>query len=102
MQDALLRALTDIRGGKALSNSLRAADLTTPVAERLIRVGEQSGEVAAMITRSAEFCDEELDRAIDTLMRVVEPVLMLVVGGIVGTVIFLLYMPIFQLAGSVG
>lgn len=101
MQVALLRALDDIRAGKALSSALPAANLTTPVAERLIRVGEQSGEIAAMITRSAEFCDEELDRAIDTLMRVVEPVLMLVVGGIVGTVIFLLYMPIFQLAGSV-
>lgn len=102
MQPSLARALDDIRAGKALSSALPAADLTTPVAERLIRVGEQSGEMAAMVTRSAEFCDEELDRAIDTLMRVVEPVLMLVVGGIVGTVIFLLYMPIFQLAGSVG
>lgn len=102
MQGALTQALDDIRAGKAFSAALPAAGLTTPVAERLIRVGEQSGELAGMITRSAEFCDEELDRAIDTLMRVVEPVLMLVVGGIVGTVIFLLYMPIFQLAGSVG
>ena len=102
MQRSLSQALEDIYAGKSLSVALPAANLTTPVAERLIRVGEQSGEVAAMVTRSAEFCDEELDRAIDTLMRVVEPVLMLVVGGIVGTVIFLLYMPIFQLAGSVG
>jgi general secretion pathway protein F len=102
MQAALAQALDEIRAGKSLSGALPAANLTTPVAERLIRVGEQSGELAGMVTRSAEFCDEELDRAIDTLMRVVEPVLMLVVGGIVGTIIFLLYMPIFQLAGSVG
>lgn len=102
MQAALAQALDEIRAGKALSSALPAANLTTPVAERLIRVGEQSGELPGMVTRSAEFCDEELDRAIDTLMRVVEPVLMLVVGGVVGTVIFLLYMPIFQLAGSVG
>ncbi|SAK47281.1 type II secretion system F family protein [Caballeronia ptereochthonis] len=102
MQAALSQALDDIRAGKSLSAALPAANLTTPVAERLIRVGEQSGELPGMVTRSAEFCDEELDRAIDTLMRVVEPVLMLLVGGIVGTIIFLLYMPIFQLAGSVG
>jgi general secretion pathway protein F len=102
MQAALTQAVDAIRAGQSLSSALPSAELTTPVAERLIRVGEQSGELPAMITRSAEFCDEELDRAIDTLMRVVEPVLMLVVGGIVGTVIFLLYMPIFQLAGSVG
>ncbi|NYI00746.1 type II secretion system F family protein [Cupriavidus plantarum] len=102
MRPSLARALEDIRAGKSLSAALPAAGLTTPVAERLIRVGEQSGELPKMVTRSAEFCDEELDRAIDTLMRVFEPVLMLVVGGIVGTVIFLLYMPIFQLAGSVG
>ncbi|MFC3816163.1 type II secretion system F family protein [Lysobacter sp. GCM10012299] len=102
MQPSLSQALGDISAGKALSTALPAAQLTTPVAERLIRVGEQSGEVAAMVTRSAEFCDDELDRAIDTLMRMVEPVLMLVVGAIVGTIVFLLYMPIFQLAGSVG
>jgi len=102
MQAALARALDDIRAGKPLSGALPAANLTTPVAERLIRVGEQSGEVPGMVTRSAEFCDEELDRAIDTLMRVIEPVLMLVVGGVIGTIIFLLYMPIFQLAGAVG
>jgi general secretion pathway protein F len=102
MQAALAQALDAIRAGQSLSTALPSAELSTPVAERLIRVGEQSGELPAMITRSAEFCDEELDRAIDTLMRVIEPVLMLVVGGIVGTVIFLLYMPIFQLAGSVG
>ncbi len=102
LQTALALALDDIRAGKPLSGALPAANLTRPVTERLIRVGEQSGELAGMVTRSAEFCDEELDRAIDTLMRVVEPVLMLVVGGIVGTIIFLLYMPIFQLAGAVG
>jgi general secretion pathway protein F len=102
LQAALVQALDEIRAGKPLSGALPAAKLTTPVAERLIRVGEQSGELAGMVTRSAEFCDEELDRAIDTLMRIVEPVLMLVVGGIVGTIIFLLYMPIFQLAGAVG
>ncbi|MDR5853884.1 type II secretion system F family protein [Caballeronia sp. LZ062] len=102
LQSALSEALGEIRAGKPLSGALPAANLTTPVAERLIRVGEQSGELADMVTRSAEFCDEELDRAIDTLMRVVEPVLMLAVGGIVGTIIFLLYMPIFQLAGAVG
>ncbi|WP_250533345.1 type II secretion system F family protein [Caballeronia sp. AZ10_KS36] len=102
LRSALSEALDEIRAGKPLSGALPAANLTTPVAERLIRVGEQSGELADMVTRSAEFCDEELDRAIDTLMRIVEPVLMLAVGGIVGTIIFLLYMPIFQLAGAVG
>jgi general secretion pathway protein F len=102
MQSALGDALDEIRAGKPVSNALPGANLTTPVAERLIRVGEQSGELAGMVTRSAEFCDEELDRAIDMLMRVVEPVLMLVVGGVIGTIIFLLYMPIFQLAGAVG
>ncbi|MDR0182589.1 type II secretion system F family protein [Lysobacter arvi] len=102
MQPALAHVLDDIQTGHSLSSALPAAKLTTPVAERLIRVGEQSGELPAMITRSAEFCDEELDRAIDTLMRIVEPLLMLVVGAIVGTIVFLLYMPIFQMAGSIG
>lgn len=102
LRASLNQALESIKAGQSLSTALPAANLTTPVAERLIRVGEQSGDLAGMITRAAEFCDEELDRAIDTLMRMVEPVIMLFVGAMVGTIVFLLYMPIFQLAGSVG
>lgn len=101
MRAALKLALIEIRAGQALSNVLPRFGLTTPVAERLLRVGEQSGELAAMNERIALFCDEELDRAIDLFTRLFEPLLMLGIGILIGTIVFLLYMPIFELAGSV-
>ncbi|UZE28696.1 type II secretion system F family protein [Pseudomonas asplenii] len=100
-QGDLNRSLSDIRAGQPLSATLTRHRLTTPVAERLLRVGEQSGELAAMCERIAQFHDEALERAIELFSKVFEPLLMLVVGGLIGLIVFLLYMPIFELAGSI-
>ncbi|AOY00209.1 type II secretion system F family protein [Jeongeupia sp. USM3] len=101
MRLALGRAIVDIRAGQGLSATLPRYQLTTPVSERLLRVGEQSGELATMCERSAQFCDEELDRGIEMFTKLFEPILMLFIGVMIGTIVFLLYMPIFELAGSV-
>ena len=100
-QGDLERTLADIRAGQPLSSTLARHHLTTPVAERLLRVGEQSGELASMCERIAQFHDEALERAIELFSKVFEPLLMLVVGGLIGLIVFLLYMPIFELAGSI-
>ncbi|MDR3427088.1 MULTISPECIES: type II secretion system F family protein [Silvimonas] len=100
MRLALTQAIVDIKSGQSLSSTLPRYGLTTPVAERLLRVGEQSGELATMSERAAQFCDEELDRAIEMFTRLFEPILMLLIGVMIGSIVFLLYMPIFQLAGS--
>ncbi|TAM03566.1 MAG: type II secretion system F family protein [Paraburkholderia sp.] len=95
-------ALVELRAGRTVSAVLAQHALTTPVAERLLRVGEQSGDLGGMCEHIAQFHDSALDRAIEMASKVFEPVLMLVVGGIVGAVVVLLYMPIFELAGSIG
>ncbi|MBE9610397.1 type II secretion system F family protein [Chitinilyticum piscinae] len=100
MKLALNQAITDIKTGQSVSATLPRYGLTTPVSERLLRVGEQSGELATMSERAAQFCDEELDRAIEMFTRLFEPLLMLVIGVLIGTIVFLLYMPIFELAGN--
>ncbi|MBM5573669.1 type II secretion system F family protein [Deefgea sp. CFH1-16] len=100
MRFALSQAIIDIKSGQQLSNTLPKYQLTTPVSERLLRVGEQSGELATMIERAAQFCDEELDRAIEMFTRLFEPILMLLIGVLIGGIVFLLYMPIFELAGN--
>jgi general secretion pathway protein F len=101
-QARLRQALLGVEQGRALAASLDASQLTTAVAARLLRVGERSGDLAGMCERIAQFHDEALERAIDTFSKVFEPMLMLAVGGIVGAVVFLLYMPIFELAGNIG
>lgn len=102
LRPGLEEAIEVVKSGQPLSLALHRTQLTTPVADRLLRVGERSGDLGRMMTHAAEFSDEELDRALDALMKLVEPVLMLIVGGLIGVIVFLLYMPIFELAGSIG
>ncbi|HBU6131301.1 type II secretion system F family protein [Enterobacter sp. 168J2] len=94
------QVIRDVAAGESLSRMLEAQRMTTPVASRLLQVGERSGELPAMCERIAAFYDESLERAIETCSKIFEPILMMVVGGIVGLVVFLLYMPIFELAGG--
>ena len=97
---ASVGALAQIRAGMPMSDAFLAHGLTTAVAVRLLRVAERGGGIDAMCERIAQFHDASLARALDTFSRVFEPVLMLIVGGVIGLVVFLLYMPIFELAGS--
>jgi len=96
-----LRAVRQaIDQGQPLSQALRDHGLSGAVADSLIRVGERSGQMAEMLERTARFHDEDFSRWVDWASRLLEPVLMTVIGLIVGTVVVLMYMPIFDLAGS--
>jgi general secretion pathway protein F len=64
-------------------------------------VGERSGKIGDMMERIAAFYDEELSRWIDWFTRLFEPLLMLFIGLVIGVVVLLLYMPIFELAGNI-
>lgn len=100
LRQRLVAATRDIREGKSISHGLEQAGLTTPVALRMLRVGEKSGRMGAMMESIAAFYDEELARAVDWLTRLVEPILMVLIGLLVGSIVVVLYMPIFDLAGT--
>ena len=89
-----------IREGASISTAMEAAGLATPVALRLLRVGEKSGEMAEMMDRIAAFHDEELARWVDLVTRLFEPLLMAILGLVIGVIVVLMYLPIFELAGS--
>lgn len=100
MKKSARNARARIAEGAPISTTLEQFGLITVVAMRMIRVGEQSGQLGEMMIRSAQFMDGDISRWIDRFSRVFEPVLMTVIGLIVGLVVVLLYMPIFDLAGS--
>ena len=100
LRGALREAGAAIRIGDRLSAAFDRAGLITPVGMRMLRVGEESGRQGEMMTRAAKFHDEETSRWIDRFSRVVEPALMVSIGLIIGVIVVLLYMPIFDLAGS--
>ncbi|HEY0905636.1 MAG TPA: type II secretion system F family protein, partial [Methylophilus sp.] len=90
-----------ISQGQPLSQAFQANGMTTPIGERMLLVGERGGNVAQMMDRIASFYDEELARWIDWFTRLFEPLLMLFIGLVIGVVVLLLYMPIFELAGQI-
>ncbi len=101
LRTALTNATADVRSGARLSASLDQHGLCTPVSLRMVRVGERSGELGAMLERAAAFYDEELVRLAELVTRVINPLLMLVMGVVIGSVVVLMYLPIFQLAEQV-
>ena len=94
-------AMEAMRRGETISASFAHGELTTPVAARLLRVGEKSGRMGEMMERIAIFHDEEMARWVDWFIRLFEPLLMVFIGLTIGLIVVLLYMPIFDLAGSI-
>ena len=89
-----------IREGQSISVALHGEELTTPVALRMLRVGERTGRMGEMMERIAAFHEEELSRWVERFTRTFEPLLMAVIGVVIGGVVVLMYFPIFELAGS--
>lgn len=99
-RDALASARHRIAEGGSFSESFEQAGLTTPIALRMLRVGERSGQLGLMLTRAALFYDAETTLWIEKFSKTFEPLLMAVIGIVIGVIVVLLYMPIFELAGS--
>jgi general secretion pathway protein F len=100
LRERLAAASLAISEGLPVSESMDRNGLTTPVAMRLLSVGEQSGNMGEMMDRIAIFHDEEISRWVDWFTRLFEPILMGVIGIVIGVIVILMYMPIFELAGS--
>jgi general secretion pathway protein F len=101
LRPALAAATQAVREGRSIANSMQHHALTTPVAARMLRVGERSGNMGEMMERIAAFYDDELGRWVQFMTRLIEPVLMTVIGLIIGVIVVLMYFPIFELAGSI-
>jgi general secretion pathway protein F len=101
LRPPLARAGQRVRDGLRLSEAFEHEGLSTPVAQRMLRVGEQSGELARMLESTAAFHDEEIERLSDWISRALTPLLMLAMGVVVGLIVVLMYLPIFTLMEQV-
>lgn len=99
--EGLERAARQVGEGLALSAALEAGGLVTPVSLRLLRAGEQSGNLGQMLERCADFHDQEIGRWVEWFVRLFEPLLMTFIGLLIGLIVILMYMPIFELASSI-
>ncbi len=100
LRERLAAASRAIAEGQRLSASMEGSGLTTPIAARMLAVGESGGNIGEMLENIAAFHDEEMARWVDWFTRLFEPILMALIGLVIGVIVILMYMPIFELAGG--
>jgi len=102
IEGAIMKTRTALSQGKTLAEPLGESKVFPSMVVQMIAVGESTGALDAMLSKIADFYEEEVDQAVDTLMSLIEPVFMAFLGVTVGGLIIALYLPIFSLAGAVG
>lgn len=100
-REAIKQITAEVAHGGMLSSSLRASGLFPNLVPRLVQVGEESGNMDDMLAKIAYFFDRDIDHSVRRLMTLMEPALTVVLGGIVGSIVIALYMPIFTLASVI-
>jgi type IV pilus assembly protein PilC len=98
---AVLGAKTKIKEGQSISGPLAASGVFPPMVTQMIMVGEESGELEEMLVNVAKFYDEEVDRSVERLTAIIEPLLMVVIGLTIGTMIIAMYLPIFNMVNLI-
>lgn len=93
----LIKSKSDIEQGKNIVYPLEKSGIFPPMVTQMISVGEETGALDQMLSKIADFYDDEVDRSVEGLTKMIEPMLMLVVGGSVGFIIIAMYLPIFKL-----
>jgi type IV pilus assembly protein PilC len=101
LQKAVETAGKAVREGQPLSGSLKAQKMFPPLAIDMIEVGESTGALPAMLNSVAEFFEEDVNTRMQAALSLIEPAIMLIMGGFVAFVLIALYLPIFSLADSI-
>jgi type IV pilus assembly protein PilC len=102
VEAALVKTRQSISEGRTISEPLLETGIFPPMVVQMIAVGEATGALDAMLSKIADFYDDEVDAAVDAMTALLEPVMMVFLGGIVGGMIIAMYLPIFKMAGAVG
>ncbi len=97
IENALLKSRDAIRAGLPIYQPLEEEPVFPPMVTRMIAVGEETGDIDGMLTKIAEFYESEVDAAVKALTSIIEPLMIVVVGGIVGGIIVAMYLPMFKI-----
>jgi type IV pilus assembly protein PilC len=101
IHDAVMGSRASIAGGETIAGPLKESGVFPPMVVQMINVGEQTGGLDEMLSKIADFYDEEVDAAVETLLSAMEPVMIVVLGVVVGGMIVAMYLPIFDMINAV-
>lgn len=102
VEEAVMKTRASIAEGKTIAEPLKDSGVFPPMVVQMISVGEQTGALDAMLSKIADFYDEEVDTAVANLTSLLEPMLMVFLGVVIGGVVIAMYLPIFRLVTVVG
>jgi type IV pilus assembly protein PilC len=101
IHDAVMESRNSIAGGETIAAPLQKSKVFPPMVISMIAVGEQTGGLDEMLSKIADFYDEEVDAAVENLLSAMEPIMIVALGGIVGGMIIAMYLPIFSMINTV-
>jgi type IV pilus assembly protein PilC len=102
VEEAVMKTRVSITEGKTIADPLKASKVFPPMVVQMISVGEQAGALDSMLEKIADFYDAEVDQAVANLTALIEPILMVFLGVVVGGMIVAMYLPIFKMATVMG
>ena len=101
VEEAIMYARLKISEGKNMAGPLTETNVFPPMVVQMVGVGEQTGALDAMLSKIADFYEEEVDVAVAAMTSLIEPVMMVGIGSVVGVVLIAMYLPIFSIAGKI-
>ncbi|HVA58032.1 MAG: type II secretion system F family protein [Gemmatimonadaceae bacterium] len=101
IQDAIMESRASIAGGETISAPLKKSNVFPPMVISMINVGEQTGGLDEMLSKIADFYDEEVDAAVSNLLALMEPAMIVFLGVVVGGMVVAMYLPIFDMVNAV-
>ncbi|MCB1762638.1 MAG: type II secretion system F family protein [Gammaproteobacteria bacterium] len=99
--DAVLRMREDVATGQSLQLAMKQQNLFPHMVIQMVAIGEESGSIDAMLSKVADFFEEEVDNAVDALSSLLEPLIMVILGTLIGGLVIAMYLPIFQMGSAV-
>jgi type IV pilus assembly protein PilC len=102
IENAILQTRKSIGEGKTIAEPLMETNIFPPMVVQMIAVGEATGALDAMLEKIADFYDDEVEAAVDAMTALLEPFMMVFLGGVVGGIIIAMYLPIFKMASVAG
>ena len=100
IEEAIIKSKISLSEGKNFAEPLAETKVFPGMVTSMIAVGEQTGAMDTMLSKIADFYEDEVDAAVEALTNLIEPLLMVFLGVVVGGLIIALYLPIFQIAGA--
>ena len=102
IEDAVMAVRKSVEEGKTVSEPLAETGVFPPMVVQMINVGEQTGALDQMLVKIAEFYEEEVDTAVANMTKLIEPILITVLGAIIGTIVAAMYLPLYSVLSEIG